>query len=122
MRYRLLAVAGWTVVGVALLAGAGDRGEIRARRVVIEDEDGRERIVLQESKGVPKISVLGSDGQPRIILAVTPGDSPLGFFTGNKETGSYVAISVDNRKLDTSPVLISRNGGNPQQVMTEPVH
>lgn len=61
----MLAAAGWMLLGVVLLAGAGKTGELRAKRLVIEDDQGRERIVLDVRDGVPRIVIKDASGDQR---------------------------------------------------------
>jgi hypothetical protein len=67
--------AGWFVAGVLLLVGAGQSDTLRARRLVIEDEQGRERIALEVVKGHPIIGIRNETGDTRWVAGISGDDS-----------------------------------------------
>lgn len=56
---------GWVVAGVILLVAATRPAsdETRAKRLVIEDEQGRPRIVVETFADQPRIRMLTADGK-----------------------------------------------------------
>src|SRR4029077_3204206 len=76
MRWKWSAVLGWCVVGVVLLAGAANRGETRLRRLVIEDDAGRERISLEMARDQPTIAMSDAEGNLRLQMWLGEGGEP----------------------------------------------
>ena len=97
MRWKLAAVAGWTLVGVVALAGAEPGREGRFRRLVIEDERGRPLIEMgaQEFSGEPLISVRDVSGHVQASIVVHEYGG--GFRIDNDRTRSSVEIGMGTK-------------------------
>ena len=93
MKAKLLAVAGWSLLGVVLFAGAGDKGELRLKRLVIEDDQGRERILLQMAGGdLPTIIIKDEQGGDGVTATATAGASLLTMSAG--KSGNAIVMMV----------------------------
>jgi len=92
---RYSGLAGWFVAAVVLVIGAGRSEEIRAKRLVIEDEQGRNRIVMEvaDPKGnnVPVVRIKNAEGETRLLL-----------WLGPKDAGSIIATN-DDKEVHTLP-------------------
>jgi hypothetical protein len=75
-RWKWSAVLGWSVVGVGLLMGADDAGETRLKRLIIEDDAGRERISLEMVGDQPTIAMSDARGNLRLLMCLGEGGEP----------------------------------------------
>ncbi len=118
MRYKLTGALGWVVAGVVLLAGAGDRSEVRARRLVIEDEKGREVMTLSETNGRPHICLYGESNSPRVLLGVSENVGPYITIRGDRKAFINLGVSTNAKGL---PIMTTRDeAGNHKRIATEP--
>jgi hypothetical protein len=81
-RWRLLAVAASSALGLATLAGAAAAvsqtfDQVEAKSFVLRDDAGKLRATLaMRPDGTPGLALLGSDGGVRLSLDLGPGDIP----------------------------------------------
>ena len=68
--WKVAAIGGWLLVGMAMASGAGKRDELRVGRLVIEDLKGETRIAMSVINGGPLISLYDEAGNVKIRLAV----------------------------------------------------
>ena len=71
--------------------GAGVFGEVRAKRVVITDDDGRERIVLEGSD----VIIRDERGAVRVIAGVDEKISYVQLFDGEEEPRVVATVEAD---------------------------
>ena len=81
---RFNGLAGWFVAAVVLVLGAGRSEEIRAKRLVIEDANGKERIVMEVADGHPTIDIKTATGSANMRLGLGPNDEGY-IFTMDKD-------------------------------------
>lgn len=97
-RWKCAAALGWSLLGVALLAGAEKSDDLRARRLVIEDDAGRSRIVLQTTRGQPSVTLHDAADVPRLVLMLTEnGQVALGMNDARER--ACVALGVGEKGL-----------------------
>jgi hypothetical protein len=112
-RWRRAGAAALAVVGVGLLLGLdrADDNDIRARRLVLVDGDGKERILL-DAEG-PQLVIKDGAGKDRVWLGLAKkGDAGIGLMDSEgrqhvgigcgAKDGEVVALYDNNQKLRTS--------------------
>ena len=67
-RFNVSGLAGWFVAAVVLVIGAGRSEEIRAKRLVIEDGEGRDRIIMQFKNDHPAIEFRTATGDTHMMI------------------------------------------------------
>lgn len=120
-RDRRVARCGWTVLlALQLSACAGIANEVRARRIVLVDEEGRELAILGQEHGRPSLLLLDAAGDSHIALGTAswtnesgPSEGPALFLRrldGDSESPASALISVDASA--STIALVSSEGGN----------
>ncbi|MGB2754299.1 MAG: hypothetical protein WBD75_01445 [Phycisphaerae bacterium] len=119
----LLAALG-LALGALVLAGtftpktAGAQGggaavnEVRARRLVLEDDEGRERGALEMGAYGPRLRLLDAAGQDRARLAVIADDSGLSLADENGKFCALLRVSKEGRALG-----LADENGKPRVVL-----
>jgi hypothetical protein len=111
-----VALSGAIILDPALVRGLTEVGsEIRAHRIVLEDEDGSVRGLWQlDEEGTVRLSIHDAAGRPRMNLAVLEDGAP----------GISFADETDRRRVvlgllpdKTSTLVFADGGGIPRAVL-----
>ncbi len=111
----LLAALGLGLAALALvwaLAGGAPGAEVRARRLVLEDDEGRERATLEMGAYGPRLRLLDAAGQDRARLAVIADDSGLSLADENGKFCALLRVSKEGRALG-----LADENGKPRVVL-----
>jgi hypothetical protein len=75
---------------------ANTRGEVRATRLVLVDDNGRERAVLQMVDGEPVFRLNDERGKERVTLRLKNGDPYVDLTDKNGIPGVYLYVVSDH--------------------------
>ena len=111
----MLVTLGLGLAALALvwaLAGGAPSAEVRARRLVLEDDEGRERATLEMGAYGPRLRLLDAAGQDRARLAVIADDSGLSLADENGKFCALLRVSKEGRALG-----LADENGKPRVVL-----
>lgn len=112
MRWKLAAVSGWAGVLVLVVLGAAPNGdEIRARRIVLEDERGRPCIRIDATG--PRLTT-DTLAQPSVTLLNPASGKP------NVVMTSDSLLFYSPRFGDSPPLSMNVMNGNPMIMLQTP--
>jgi len=110
-RNRCLLAAGGLCLAIGLVAwafGAGEllaqpaaptAKEVRAKRFVVEDANGKSRAMLTVNKDDPGLALLDKNGKPRATLIVGKRGAGLVLWNKNGKSGVMLSLSNDQPAL-----------------------
>lgn len=87
--------------------------EIRAGRIVLEDESGKDRIVMEMIRGQPSIKMIGLDSNPQVFLeiaAVQANSAELRLCSPDGKTIGMFTVNGEPSKEGTATLLFGGRG------------
>ena len=100
-RWRLLGISAVTVLGLVVVMGAteskGVKGEeeIRARRIVVVDRDGKQRVVLDASGKESIIELRDENGKRRVVLRTDKREAWIRVRYQNGNAAAFLGAASD---------------------------